>query len=380
MTKPFYEFFRKHIPGIFMILSIFWLPVGIKPSNICIVTCFAMTLIAHFRSIRVETYHIILAAFVALHVFALSYTSPQNFGIGWALIERYLMLMAITLLFPVIIRNKPELLRPALIAFVAGVITSGIWYYISTYIFGVDQSFAINRVYLGMFVSFCFVAVYFLWGQRWLSPPLSIVLALVLMVVLVISSSKMPIFLTIFLAVILIARKIIRGDMKMLLALCGIIIAFAAVIYFSGETKARLLYFFERGDNVRALNWRISADIIRERPWTGVGTGDALDELNARRDISWFEDLKTYNAHNQYLETTLRTGAFGLALLLAIIFVFFKRAWQARNHLFLAFLFIISCSMITESILVVQKGIFFFGIFASLLAAIDVQNKNIAIR
>jgi O-antigen ligase len=117
----------------------------------------------------------------------------------------------------------------------------------------------------------------------------------------------------------------------------------------------------------RLLEWKASLHEL-ERSWmTGVGTGDGQAVLqNYYSAYNTSTANLNYNAHNQYLQTTLELGVTGLILLLICIF---KPAFHAiqPNPVHIAFVVLFGLMCFTESLLARQKGIVFFTMFQSLL-------------
>jgi O-antigen ligase len=123
---------------------------------------------------------------------------------------------------------------------------------------------------------------------------------------------------------------------------------------------------------IRALIWECSGQIIAENAWTGVGTGDGEDELQAcyRRNefnsLTYFKNA-TFNAHNQFLETTIQLGIGGVIIFLGGICFACLHAYRDGNHVFLILILIFAASCMTESMLESQSGIIFFAFFNSFL-------------
>ncbi len=117
--------------------------------------------------------------------------------------------------------------------------------------------------------------------------------------------------------------------------------------------------------NLRMLEWKASLASIGDAWLAGYGPGDAQAVLN--KYYSNFSDATaglTYNAHNQYLQTTLELGVAGL---LALGVCFFKPLFSLNpNPALVAFIILISMMCVTESMLARQKGIVFFTLFGSL--------------
>jgi O-antigen ligase len=76
--------------------------------------------------------------------------------------------------------------------------------------------------------------------------------------------------------------------------------------------------------------------------------------------------LVELNAHNQYFSFLIKAGIIGLLIYLYVLYFSFSKAVQKRDFLFLSFLILISVVSISENILDVNKGIFFYSFFLSL--------------
>lgn len=123
------------------------------------------------------------------------------------------------------------------------------------------------------------------------------------------------------------------------------------------------------GAKLRFAQWQCAADLIQRNWLWGVGNGDTQDELQKT-----YEDFKfyfasrynSYNAHNQYLETWIGLGIFGLLSLLSIYFLPLAFAWKQEAYLMLAFMLLIVLSSLSESVLMRRQGLMFFMLFMSL--------------
>lgn len=178
------------------------------------------------------------------------------------------------------------------------------------------------------------------------------------------------------------------------LALCFFVfLAFAALIFQSSYFKKRFgqIYNFntseligsakENGITQRIFLWRHAKEIIKQHPVIGVGTGDvnaALDEqyknlLESNKDfapsvvraIKSFS-LHKFNAHNQFLQTTMAIGLLGLIVFLVNIGISTTHAYREKQYLFLSFLALFVLSCLSESLLERQWGIVFFSFLNSL--------------
>jgi O-antigen ligase len=167
----------------------------------------------------------------------------------------------------------------------------------------------------------------------------------------------------------------------------AIVVGFLAIVFLIPETKMRLVKMQEQLDEpysndapnsvtMRKVIWESAAEIIREHPVTGVGTGDAADMLKRKyREKNLVSPLnENLNAHNQYLQTAITIGIPGLLIVLLSLFAGFRLAIQHRAAIYLLFLLIFVICNLTESMLEAEAGVVFFTFFNSLMA-VDIKNK-----
>jgi len=77
--------------------------------------------------------------------------------------------------------------------------------------------------------------------------------------------------------------------------------------------------------------------------------------------------LHSLNVHNQYLGLLINAGAVGLLVYLYTLYWGFRRAIKRKDIQLFAFIVIIAVVSFAEDILDVNKGIFFYAFFFSLL-------------
>jgi O-antigen ligase len=133
------------------------------------------------------------------------------------------------------------------------------------------------------------------------------------------------------------------------------------------------------GLQFRLLQWKLVPEILAERNrWMrGVGTGDAQDALNdkylSRHMYAGDPDrgkkgYLAYNTHNQFLQTLLQTGIFGLVVLLLLISCLARIAWDAIDKLPKAYTCLLIVWLFTEAPLETQYGIILISFFPLLLS------------
>jgi O-antigen ligase len=114
--------------------------------------------------------------------------------------------------------------------------------------------------------------------------------------------------------------------------------------------------------------WNLELQLIKKSPLIGYGGGSEKDVLKEK----YFEQkfyrsyLFQLNAHNQYFSFLINSGIIGLFVYLYFLFFGFSGAIKKRDFLLLSFLILIAVVSVSENILDVNKGIFFYSFFSSL--------------
>jgi O-antigen ligase len=126
----------------------------------------------------------------------------------------------------------------------------------------------------------------------------------------------------------------------------------------------------------RLARWEAIFELIKKSPVIGYGNGSEtrlLQEKYFEKGL-YISYLNEFNTHNQYLSIMLKTGIIGLLLFLYILYFGYATAIRNRYLLLLAFMIIITVVSLSENILDLNKGIFFYSFFFSILV---VQHKSV---
>ncbi|MGB1040162.1 MAG: sugar transferase [Flavobacteriales bacterium] len=140
------------------------------------------------------------------------------------------------------------------------------------------------------------------------------------------------------------------------------------------------------GYSLRKEFWHMGLEITQESYKTflfGVGPGDAQIKLNQKivdRGMYIGEEgteqtgFLNYNFHNQYIQTFVETGLFGLFVLLLIFYYLFRLGFSTKNRILIAINLVFLLGFATESFLSRQIGIVSFIGLNSLM--VFSKNKN----
>jgi O-antigen ligase len=159
-----------------------------------------------------------------------------------------------------------------------------------------------------------------------------------------------------------------------------------SALYFLTGLRTRILSVknettsFMSGDNkiyngisARFMIWDSAWEVIKEHPFTGVGTGDAKDKLmEVAQKKEYVRVVKqNLNYHNQYLQTWAAIGLPGLFALVGSIIIGISYSLKKKNFLITAFFIVIVISFLTEAVLERQTGVIFYSFFSAILIFAD---------
>src|SRR5690606_4992269 len=124
------------------------------------------------------------------------------------------------------------------------------------------------------------------------------------------------------------------------------------------------------GFTTRMLSWDASVELIKDSPLLGYGAGDTQKALNTvYKEKGYVHPLREqYNAHNQFLQSWLEKGLFGLIVFISIIGIIVQKAFINRHNRFilLSIVSVLIINALFESYLNRYSGISFFAFFCCL--------------
>ena len=117
----------------------------------------------------------------------------------------------------------------------------------------------------------------------------------------------------------------------------------------------------------RLARWRVSAGLIVESPIIGHGAGSEIGLLQDGffQHKLYSSYLNRLNTHSQYLSFLIKSGAVGLLIYLATLTYGLVISIQRKDLLLFTFTLLIACVSLSENLLDVDKGIFFYALFFS---------------
>ncbi len=399
MNKNVISFYQWKLSLGVLYLFALTLPFSLKFSNILLVAIAALLIFrkGYLHDLRKNNRNSTLLSLTALFViYALSVLWSSNKSYGGFILEKHLSLLLVPLaVIPALSCLRPHI-RHILSCFVTGILLSFSWLfyqYFTTYNATTDLSYffretAVQYVqlhpsYLAMYTVFAFAIIAVklnLTGSGFIKALLFITL-LILFVLILMTGARMPLLALLIITFAMATGILLKVRYGWLFSL-GLLTLIGFIGYFSLRTpllKSRIseisntafkppvdIHF--NSVNLRIAQLLCSKEIISQHWLTGVGAGDAQESLNhCYQQHNWSPALyeRSYNAHNQYLQTWLSSGIVGL---LVLLFILLAPLWKGTNrlHMVLIVLFAICC--LTESMLEKNKGIVFFVFFTTLLS------------
>ncbi len=172
---------------------------------------------------------------------------------------------------------------------------------------------------------------------------------------------------------------LLQGKKKWLVTGIAILLSLAAGLSAMQTTAFKQRYVSELKNDLanqpvpderlepRISRWRLAMDIIKTAPVWGHGNGSEKELLKEKYFANklYISFLRGFNAHSQYLSFLIRCGVLGLLLFLTVLTFAYRKAFVKKDFLFFSFLLLVSTVAVSENILDVNKGIFFYSFFLS---------------
>jgi hypothetical protein len=123
---------------------------------------------------------------------------------------------------------------------------------------------------------------------------------------------------------------------------------------------------FFPGTSFRVYQIRMFFDFLVEEPifWKGFGLNASLNKLlEKEKQYNLYPGYGTFNFHNQYIQVFAELGIIGFIILLLLVLINTKNAFQSKDFLHIAFAILMISLFLTESFLWRQRGVAFFVMF-----------------
>lgn len=245
----------------------------------------------------------------------------------------------------------------------------------------------IHATYLSMYIAFSIIAFLFILlkkqpvGQKWMY----IVACIILFTGLIQLSSRAAFIAFLIVVNLAFPCLLFRGRKRVNLFLITSFISAAVflLIYnvdsfktrYVSELKTDLTDHVKLIENTepRVARWEAILDLVKQSPFIGYGSGSETKLLKEKyfNKGLYISYINEFNTHNQYLAVLLKTGIIGLLLFLFILYFGYANALRGNDLLLMGFMIMITVVSFSENVLDLNKGIFFYGFFFSLLLMQD---------
>lgn len=386
-----------------LVLFLLALPYDFFYSELILISFGLHTLIhvkkADFKNISGKNVFLLISLYI-LNLIAILYSSDKPEGINLAV--RQLGILLFPVLFALshfnFIKYKMQLLR----FFGFGCTVTIIYLYfdavktIFSFHLALSCLFSINfmnhnfslpvgihATYLSMYIAFSMIIFLFILlngtpvKQKWIY-----IIACIILFAGLIQLSSRSVFIA-FLIVVNVAFPLLlfkkRKRLQFFFTAAAASVALLLLIYSVDSFKTRYVSELKTDltDKVkiientepRVARWEAIIELIKKSPLIGYGSGSETRLLKDKyfKEALYISYLNEFNTHNQYLAILLKTGIVGLLLFLYILYFGFATAIKKKDLLLLCFMIIIMIVSLSENILDLNKGIFFYGFFFSIL-------------
>ena len=408
MPDYFSETLKKFNAGVLVTLA-FVIPFGGIASSILILLLALSWMIEliRFRNMNfrnlLSPVAITLILFYAMHLVGVMYSA--NSGKAVFDLQVKVSILFLPLFFYTSSHIQTSISRKIVLSFILGCIAASVvclihsylnyteevqnkiniysWALIGTnYFFSSRFSIFIHPSYFALYVCLALSGVYSLINHnsiRSVSFGLLIIFFLSLVVVLLASRAGLICLVLLILILIIHFNFRIRKPVVSLLflgLLCG---SFGVVYLKTPEFRQKMKNLNQSvlrnhsssgKSEARRYIWKEAAILGSEHFLTGVGTGDVKDELARKFLSSGHPELseKKFNAHNQFLQSFVALGMFGISFLTLFFIQSLLKAVRKQDILFMSFILLTGINFLFESMLETQSGVIFFAFFASVLS------------
>lgn len=216
------------------------------------------------------------------------------------------------------------------------------------------------------------------------------------LIMIVFLSSRMQLFCALVLLLVFgVSYAIKTGKVVKVSILAAVLLAgTTAIVVLNPVIRERIIQsntpgthfsenkYGEGGLSLRTYKWKYTLETIKQFPLFGAGTGDSQHLLEKTYLEHHFEIGidNHFNPHNQYLQAMLDLGFVGLSALLAIIAALIVVAYRQGNYWSMTIIFVSATSLLTESMLEVNKGIVFFAFFPPLFRHLATKTSGLLIK
>jgi O-antigen ligase len=367
------------------------LPMGIQTNHTVIIFILLLWLLSSSKKLTIkwsDLFLLFLPVYFLIEILSLIYS--DNLSIGLKVIEKHSLFILMPLTFSVFNLLKNPLKKFSLGFVIGCVIISVIFafnYFKSNRISGealsdsiINEIIPLHASYFSLYLATCILLLKQFYENSRRQKISVVLLILFFAVVVTLSASKLGLFfllvsLSFFFFYLLRSTSRLRSIVIIFALIISItLVAFKSeliLLRFKNIMTSNLELDPVKGYNTlsgRFFFWGCSLEVIQKNYVGGVGIGDAQGELNQCYIKNQATDyVDEYNAHSQYLQTTMEVGIVGLLILVIGFWYMLKTSFKIRAFeiLIVTIFFIVFCFF--ESVFVRDKGVVFLTFFACML-------------
>lgn len=239
----------------------------------------------------------------------------------------------------------------------------------------------LHATYLSLYAAFSIcICIYYFLKQKILLYKLLYALAIFILTAGLIQLTSRAVVIA-FITIITIAVPVflLRGKVRILFVVMALLIISCSFYFISNIDAFKTRYVSELNNDLtkaaisdeilepRITRWHLALALIKKSPFAGYGTGSEKKLLKEQyfKNKLYISYLNEFNVHSEYLSFMLRTGIAGLLLYLVVLGYGFVLSVRKKDFLFFSFLLLVAMVSVSENILDVNKGVFFYSFFLS---------------
>jgi O-antigen ligase len=252
----------------------------------------------------------------------------------------------------------------------------------------------LHATYISMYVAFSLSAfIYFFINEKVLLQKIIYAICIFILTTGLIQLSSRAVIVAMLLIIFIAFPFILfQGKKRMQFILISLTLFLLAFLIIRSVDSFKNRFTYELKDDLtkpsadnkltepRLIRWQAEIELIKQSPVFGYGTGAETEVLKEKyfEKKLYLSYLSEFNAHSQYLSFLLNLGLIGCGLFIFILCYGLYRGIKDKDILLISFLIIIVVTAVSEDILNLNKGIFFYGFFISFLLLFqDKEIKNI---
>lgn len=370
--------------------------------SLLIAVLFVITIVGIKRSRKIEWLNIVMSGLGIFTLIALSLLWTESVDVGIKSVETKLALVFLPLIIGLNSPLKQKDFRLLTLSFISGLVLAALIMLSKAFSISIDTgdyshfyytklSGKFHTSYLSMYYLVGICILLFkegeLVGRKWAEIVFKITPILFLLMIALLSS-KAGMLATVVVLLLKVFQSLksdtraasIVYTVSLMAVFISVVLAIpsssqriSAVVGFTAVadkpiSEDEILNTKRNSTETRIIVWKSALNIMMTHPM-GVGVGDSkdalLDEYENRGEF--YIRHKKYNCHNQFLETGVTSGWFGILFLTIMILFLLYRSQKTTDWLLFSITTVITINLLTESMFERQSGAVFIALILSIL-------------